>query len=73
MSKTYNVNGKYITIDNINAFKCDKCEEIVFDGEEVKRLEEYIENNLYRTPLLKRTEQQPPLLQVCLQECIPRI
>ena len=45
--KTYNTNGKDITIDNINAFKCDKCGEIVFDGEEVKRLEEYIENNLY--------------------------
>ena len=30
MSKTYNVNGKYITVDNINAFKCDKCGEIVF-------------------------------------------
>ena len=28
-------------------FKCDKCGEIVFDGEEVKRLEECIENNLY--------------------------
>ena len=39
MSKTYNVNGKYITVDNINAFKCDKCGEIVFDSEEVKRLE----------------------------------
>ena len=47
MSKTYNVNGKYITVDNINAFKCVKCGEIVFDSEEVKRLEEYIENNLY--------------------------
>ena len=45
--KTYNTNGKDITIDNINAFKCDKCGEIVFDGEEIKRLEEYIENNLY--------------------------
>ena len=33
LSKTYNVNGK--------------CGEIVFDSEEVKRLEEYIENNLY--------------------------
>ena len=47
VSKTYNVNGKYITVDNINAFKCVKCGEIVFDSEEVKRLEEYIENNLY--------------------------
>ena len=47
MSKTYIVNGKYITVDNINAFKCVKCGEIVFDSEEVKRLEEYIENNLY--------------------------
>ena len=47
MSKTYNVNGKYITDDNINAFKSVKCGEIVFDSEEVKRLEEYIENNLY--------------------------
>lgn len=47
MSKTYIVNGKYITVDNINAFKCDKCGEIIFDGDEVERLEEYIENNLY--------------------------
>ena len=47
MSKTYIVNGKYITVDNINAFKCIKCGEIIFDGDEVERLEEYIENNLY--------------------------
>lgn len=47
MSKTYIVNGKYITVNNINAFKCDKCGEIIFDGDEVERLEEYIENNLY--------------------------
>lgn len=47
MSKTYIVNGKYITVDNINTFKCDKCGEIIFDGDEVERLEEYIENNLY--------------------------
>ena len=47
MPKTYIVNGKYITVDNINAFKYDKCGEIIFDGDEVERLEEYIENNLY--------------------------
>ena len=47
MSKTYIVNGKYITVDNINTFKYDKCGEIIFDGDEVERLEEYIENNLY--------------------------
>ena len=38
--------NKDLTI-NDRVFKCDKCGEIVFDSEEVKRLEEYIENNLY--------------------------
>lgn len=47
MSKTYDVNGKFITVDNINAFKCIKCGEIVLEHKEVEKLEEYINNNLY--------------------------
>lgn len=25
ISKTYNINGKFITINNINVYKCIKC------------------------------------------------
>lgn len=46
ISNTYNVNGKSITINDINAFKCIKCGEIIFENKEVERMEAYIKEHM---------------------------
>ena len=46
ISKAYNVNGKFIKINDINAFKCIKCDSIVFTNEEVKQIEDYIHKHM---------------------------
>lgn len=39
VSRTFRVKGKNVTLDAVNAYRCDGCGKLVFDADEVKRIE----------------------------------
>ena len=48
INETFNYMGKKIEVENISAYVCVDCGEAIFSHEEVKRIEEILDDKLNR-------------------------